>query len=228
VSPPAPHQEIEWKLTTRDSSVLDDLAGRDELAGYELRSSPPRQLSDQYWDTPDRRLSACDWGLRIRVDDGLEQFTIKRAASRQAGLFQRDELELPATPENWAEIRAQLESAGVPLEGDHGVAGPPSVWLASAGLVRTQERSTQRRIRIAIQQNQHLAELALDLSTYYLGAYEVTFREVEVEALTPESRHVDALARALLRQYGERVRPSLQGKYSLGLALAAALAPLQP
>jgi inorganic triphosphatase YgiF len=228
VSTASAHQEIEWKLTTRDPAVLDDLAGRVELAGYQLQSGPLRQLSDQYWDTPDRRLAASDCGLRIRVEDGLAQFTIKRAASHQAGLFQRDELELPASLDAWAEIRAQLESDGVSLPGDDRLSGPPSSWLSAAGLRPTQERSTERRILIAVQVDQRLAELALDSSTYYLGAYEVTFREIEVEALTPEARHVNVLANALLREYGGRVHPSRQGKYSLGLSLANALAPLQP
>jgi hypothetical protein len=101
-------------------------------------------------------------------------------------------------------------------------------WLTAAGLRLTQDRTTERRVLIAWKDDRRAAELALDVSTYWLGAYEVVFREVEVEALTAESRHVAVLARALERIYAGRVGPSKQGKYSLGLKLAASLAPLQP
>jgi inorganic triphosphatase YgiF len=224
----ASHQEVEWKLTARDARLLDDLADRVELAGYRLESAPPRQIRDQYWDTPDRTLAACHWGLRTRIEDGVAKLTIKRTESRRAGLFRREELELPATPDNWAQILARLVRGGAQLSGGPVPGGDPADWLTAAGLRIVQDRSTHRRVLIAYQNDCPVAELALDLSTYYLGAYEVLFREIEVEALTAESRHVRALGRALERTYEGRVSPSKHGKYSLGLKLATSLARLQP
>lgn len=217
------HQEIELKLTARDQATLDELAERRELGGRALRPGPEHAIHDRYWDTPAGDLASRRANLRLRLQDGQPKFTLKRFGSAERGLFQRGELELPASAESWATIRATLAADGLswpaPTEAEQG----PSDWLRAAGLAMTQDRETRRRVLLVEEGGRAVVEIALDETTYHLGRYDVLFREVEIESLDEDVQPVLLLGRALEQDFGGRLTPSNHGKYRRGLDLAARL-----
>jgi inorganic triphosphatase YgiF len=216
--------EIEFKLTVLDPAVLADLSARSELAGYLLQPGPDHELRDRYWDTPADDLAHLGQTLRLRLSDGQPRFTLKRDQGASAGLFRRDELELPASAASWGQVLTELERSGLRLEPGAPTADRPASWLRAAGLVQRQDRATSRQTRYAERAGASLAEIALDTTRYRVGPYEIVYREIEVEALTDSEEHARALGLALQQLFGERVTLSGQGKYSRGLALAARLA----
>ena len=180
-------------------------------------------IRDRYWDTPDRRLGARGISLRIRDQDGAPRLTTKGPGTIERGLARHPELEVVADAAGWGVIRQHLERAGVALAAAP-VDGPDAAaWLAAAGLAVTQDRRTARRILLASSEGRDVAELALDVTAYQLGIYEVVFREIEAESLAGETRHVLAIGDALRERFGERVAASERNKYGRGLDLARRL-----
>jgi triphosphatase len=217
--------EVELKLTvTGDDpdALLDEIAALTSLGGVRLADLKEHQLRDIYWDLPDGGLRAAKLSLRLRNIDDRQVFTIKGGASSSEGLFRRYELEVPATLENWHEVRAVLTSEGVQLGG--GVAGESADgWIRAAGLLPTQDRSTRRtaiHAYTAEQGNQPLAELALDRTRFNLGRVLVDYWEIEIEELGEHGDEIPhTLGQALLEKYPDRLEPSTMGKYSRGLRL---------
>jgi inorganic triphosphatase YgiF len=216
--------EIEFKLTVLDPSVFADLGARRDLAGYTLCPGPDHVLRDRYWDTPGRDFGRQGQTLRLRLSDGEPRFTLKRDQGSSDGLFRRDELELPATAENWQRVRTELERHGFRLQPPAPASPTPDAWLAEAGLIETQDRTTARQTRYAEREQARLAEMVLDTTSFRVGPYEIIYREIEVEALTDSEQHARALGLALQHLYRGRLEPSRQGKYGRGLALAVRLA----
>jgi inorganic triphosphatase YgiF len=221
-SPQNPHQEIEVKLAAEDPTVLEELLGRRELGGCALRRAATRWLSDRHYDTSDHALGEAGMALRWRVQDGVELLTLKGRSEVQGALFQRGELEVSADAAGWNTVLGQLARSGVRLAA--GATGAsPAAWLASAGLVLTQYRTTVRKVLTAQRDGVSVAEIALDTVTYHFGRYEVLFREIEIEALSGDASLVLALGAAIQAAYPGRVAPSERGKYSRGLELATRL-----
>ena len=222
----APHVEIELKLVVHDAAVLDEVANQRELAGYALRPAPERTIHDRYWDTPSRDLAARQITLRLRLEDSAPKLTLKQSGSMARGLFHQPELELPASPESWAAISAELTREGFSLAAEPGPAPDPSSWLSAAGLELTQERSTTRRVLLAERDGCTRVELALDTTTFKLGIYDIVFREIEAEVLSGQAEHALEIGAALEDRFAGRLAPSDQNKYRRGIELAERLAGL--
>lgn len=216
-------EEIELKLIATDGGVFDAVLERSELGGYQLQALPTRRLRDRYWDTPDHRLRDRGLALRLREEDGRQQFAIKGRASVADGVFRRQELEAPADQGGWDAMLAELRAAGIELPAGPWQGGPEE-WPRQAGLQLEQDRSTDRTPVLVTRDKRVVAEMALDTTVYRVGVYEVLFRELEIESLTGEADHVVALGAALQRELPGRLLPSERGKYSRGLDLAARLA----
>ena len=217
--------EVELKLTvTGDTpdALLDEIATLHTLGGVQLANSQEHHLRDIYWDLPDGGLRTARVSLRLRQIDDRHVFTIKGGTSSSEGLFRRYELEVPATLENWHEVRAVLTGESVKL--DDSIAGnTPDEWLRAAGLHPTQDRTTRRTAIYAYadtERNQALAELALDRTRFDFGRVLVDYWEIEVEELGEHGDEVPRmLGQALLERYPDRLEPSTMGKYSRGLHL---------
>src|SRR3954447_9113168 len=163
--------EVELKLTVtgeNPDTLLDDVARLDELGSLRLSSAADHHVRDIYWDLPDGGLHNQKLSLRLRHIDDRVVFTVKGGTSNSDGIFRRYELEVPATHENWLEVRAALVSEGVTLGTD--VSGDsPEAWLREAGLVPTQDRRTHRTVKYAFADASHdqaLAEMALDRTRF--------------------------------------------------------------
>src|SRR3954447_16944661 len=94
------HMEIELKLTVLGDSpnaVLDAVATLECLGNGRLGPPVEHRLLDVYWDIPDLSMRARHLSLRLRQIDDALVFTVKGGTSSSEGLFQRYELEIPAT-----------------------------------------------------------------------------------------------------------------------------------
>lgn len=217
--------EVELKLSVigdDPDALLDEVAALRQLGSMRLESADDHQLRDVYWDLPDGGLQALRLSLRLRQIDDRTVFTAKGGTSNSQGLFKRYELEVPATRENWAELRAVFVAEGVTL-GDGLRGATPEEWLREAGLTPTQDRSTRRAIRYAYPDataDRPIAELALDRTRFDFGKVLVDYWEIEIEQLGgSEDAAPRALGQALVDLYPDRLEPSSMGKYSRGLAI---------
>src|SRR5690242_14224734 len=87
--------EIEAKLQVRNRSVFTDLLQLTSLGAYDLE--PIAGIEHQhntYFDTPDRRLAALHFTLRVRDLGGLRIATVKRSLDTQVGIHRREEWEI--------------------------------------------------------------------------------------------------------------------------------------
>jgi inorganic triphosphatase YgiF len=219
--------EVELKLSVTGANpdaLLDDLATLDELGGLRLGPPAEHHLRDIYWDLPDGGLRLQKLSLRLRHIDDRVVFTAKGGTSNSEGIFRRYELEVPATRDNWPEVRAALASEGVKL-GTCVSGDDPHDWLRAAGLVITQDRQTRRTVKYAYADaasDNALAEMALDRTRFGFGDVGVDYWEIEVEELHGAGGSDEAprvLGRALLDRYGDRLEHSTMGKYSRGLLI---------
>jgi len=220
--------EVELKLTVtgeNPDTLLDDVARLDELGSLRLSSASDHQLRDIYWDLPDGGLRNQKLSLRLRHIDDRVVFTVKGGTSNSDGIFRRYELEVPATHENWLEVRVALASEGVVL--GRAVSGDaPEAWLHEAGLVPTQDRQTRRTVKYAYVDagdEKPLAEMALDRTRFNFQRLHVDYWEIEVEQLNGFDDAPRRLGRALLDRYPDRLELSTMGKYSRGLLIERGL-----
>ena len=216
--------EVELKLSVvgdDPDGFLDGIAALRQLGPLRLEPAEDHLLRDIYWDLPDGGLRVSHLSLRLRQIDDRTVFTAKGGTSNRDGLFRRYELEVPATRENWVELRDVLVAEGVKLgNGVHG--DQPEAWLRESGLTPTQDRSTRRTIRYAVvdgASERRLAELALDRTRFDFGKVLVNYWEIEIEQLGGGDEAPRELGRALVALYPDRLEPSTMGKYSRGLTI---------
>ncbi len=82
--------ERELKLT----GELPDLSQVTSIAGHALKFSHLERQTNTYFDTPDAKLRALAWTLRLRKLEGDEAvFTLKGASQTSDGFATREELE---------------------------------------------------------------------------------------------------------------------------------------
>jgi inorganic triphosphatase YgiF len=214
--------EIEYKLAVigDDPQATFDAVGRlDQLAGQRLGPPTRHLIHDRYWDTDDRALGSQRVTLRLREIDGALKFTLKGGGSSSSGLFERQELELPADAASWRVVVQALDGQGVRLRRSRPDSPDPADWPASFGLIVTQDRVTERVVRHAYGAEEPIAELALDTTRYRFGDRTVDYREIEVEQLAGAEESARTLGEALLARFPGRLEPATMGKYHRGLLL---------
>ncbi len=91
--------------------------------------------------------------------------------------------------------------------------------MAAAGLVVTQDRTTDRRTREVLYKGDAVAELALDRTTFRFRTLVVEYREIEVEQMGDEPTDLVGLGAILTASYPGRLEPSTMGKYRRGLTI---------
>ena len=145
-------------------------------------------------------------------------FTAKGGTSSNDGLFQRYELEIPATLENWYSLRQTLEAEGAVFRRGSDD-GQPSDWLTATGMVTTQHRATHRVARDALAENgEPVAEVALDKTQFRFGPHTFDYWEIEIEQIDPNVDPHD-IGVHLLAMFPDRLELSMMGKYSRGLVI---------
>ncbi len=200
--------EIEAKFRVEQRALFTDLLRSTVLGPFTLLSTPGIEYQhNTYFDTPDRRLAARHYSLRVR-DLGQRRIgTLKHSLHNHAGVHTREEWEVeldagddpqawPASPARDRAIEALGGATVVPLMTVH----------------------TQRQYIYAIHAAIVIAELSLDEGTIAAGGRTLDFRELEVELLNGQPRaEFDTLIAYLQARYP--LVPEPRGKKARGLAL---------
>lgn len=83
-------RELKLRVSNEDLDAMRNL-----LAHRKTAAEPPQVLTSTYFDTPSLEFRACHASLRLRTIGKETVQTLKLEGSRQAGLFDRDEFEMP-------------------------------------------------------------------------------------------------------------------------------------
>ncbi|WP_318368849.1 inorganic triphosphatase [Enterobacter sp.] len=202
-------QEIELKFIVNPQSVE---ALRAHLHTLTDEHHDAVQLTNIYYETPDKWLRGHDMGLRIRGTNDRYEMTMKIAGRTVGGLHQRPEynidlekpeLDLARLPEDvWPEggLPADLAARVSPLFSTN---FQREKWLVNLGKSRI--------------------EIALDRGDVKAGEFEEPLCELELELLDGERDDILKLARQLVTQNG--LRQGSLSKAARGYHLAAGNAP---
>jgi len=211
-------------MAERPEAIADAIAALTSLAGQPLAPAGTVVQRDTYFDTPAGALGARRQSLRLRVTDKGTRLTLKgEARDVDPGVTERDELEREWSAAAFAEAREALARRGIVLAAAPATGTPRSV-LEAAGLRRTQERETRRRLRHA-GAGAPLAELAIDEVTYRLVDGPMRHHEVEIEAKADAGAdYLPRAVEALRAQFGTALVSSRHSKLAIGEAMARLLA----
>jgi triphosphatase len=202
--------EIEAKYRVDDDLIFSALPHLQSLGQFRfVPALSVEQQHNTYFDTPDGRLAAAGYSLRVREVGGQRTATLKRSRSKQGSLRIRDEWEMPVgasdNPHSWptGELLDRL--------------------LSVIGRVPTEPLfviNTSRLHIDVLRDGCKLAVLCLDHSTIQAGELAKSFSELEVELANPSERLAfDALIRLLRLSFP--LFPEERSKKSRGMALRA-------
>jgi inorganic triphosphatase YgiF len=218
--------EVEGKLVILGpdpSAVYEALAALDAAGGYTVTRREVEQLSDAYFDGPERRLFAAGLALRVRVLNGRELLTVKGESRVSAGVISRDELEVDWSPEGLDEVLEALSKAGVWLDDVEAArqAGGAPAAMAALGFLPSAARENRRVALTLGRGDDHIAELDVDAVTLTVDGSPVRHYEVECEAKGSGDAAVVRAVLADLRTRHPLLRPWSVSKLALGEALEA-------
>ena len=174
-----------------------------------------RQLTNVYFDTPDKTLRKLDFGLRVRTCEGRSEQTLKAAGKVTGGLHARPEYNVEVEghrpdlalfdPAVWPEhiVLDELQSALNPLFSN--------LFLRRIWLVQLEDT---------------LIEVALDVGTLEAGEATADISEVELELIKGHNRHLFELAQHILCHCPVRLGQASKAKRGYRLASGVSPAPL--
>jgi CHAD domain-containing protein len=213
---PQDHRELEWQLATADlGTVRRWLADHHEVAGLIIEPRSTLQLQDTYFDTDDWRIHRAGFALRIRVESGKSEATLKALRSTSTELANRRELSEPMVNPDGGAIPHSSGPVGTRV---HDVAG------AHALQALFEVRTSRQRFAVS-DDSQELGEIALDETVVSRprGEPRASTQRVEVEALTTLYEPLQKLVRILSIECA--LEPVEDNKYSVGLK-SVGLAPV--
>lgn len=200
--------EIEAKYRVDDQHTFDDLLSLSALGLFHLAPAPdPEDQQNTYFDTPDGRLRAGHYGLRVRDLGARRIATLKGESRVEGGVYERDEWEVAIgeddRPETWPPSEARDRTLKL---------------LAGAPLIAILTIHTLRRHIYASRAGVDVAEISLDEGVISAGGREERFRELEIELKGVGGRaDLDALVQLLHERY--TLIPEERSKLARGLAL---------
>ena len=197
--------ELEFKLAVPNAALLEQILFDPQIA--EVRTGGYRmiQMGTVYYDTPDRRLSARRWTLRIRQENDILVATIKTPAAGRA----RGEWDCRANTIE-AAIPLLLE-AGAPAELTEVLEGQRRIPLCAA-------QFTRRAAEITFADGT-VCELCGDIGILMGGSKEENLCEVEVELKSGDAETAEAFASELMDRFGLSEEP--RSKFARASALAS-------
>ena len=197
--------ELEFKLAVPNAALLEQILFDPQIA--EVRTGGYRmiQMGTVYYDTPDRRLSARRWTLRIRQENDILVATIKTPAAGRA----RGEWDCRANTIE-AAIPLLLE-AGAPAELTEVLEGQRLIPLCAA-------QFTRRAAEITFADGT-VCELCGDIGILMGGSKEENLCEVEVELKSGDAETAEAFASELMDRFGLSEEP--RSKFARASALAS-------
>ncbi len=200
--------EIEAKFVLPAAEDAWRLARAESLAGFPLGPANTETVRDAYFDTPDRRLLAAGYALRLRRQHDGTLITAKSVEAADSAIHQREELEELAPdaspdPETWPAGPARdlvlRVTGGEPL----------------APLFQLKQQRTTRPVLL---DRACIAKLSIDKVRVRAGSKRQAYRELEIE-LTGDGteEQLQAMANVLGAEWG--FKPSTQSKFERALAL---------
>lgn len=220
-------RELEAKLlilAEDPREVAARVASLRQIGEWRLEPHGTLRIHDRYLDTDRESLRKAGHSLRIRSIGGKRWITLKGPAMRdsEAGTVERDELDLPWSPQSLRRISAELAEGGVTLSLLSERGGKDSAKaLSSLGLRIVQSRATTRRVLDLFSEAGGVAEaeLAVDAVRYRFQRIEAWHHEVEVESKGPHGEDALRTAALALRQRFPELTPWTRGKLSTGRAV---------
>ena len=200
--------EIEQKFRVDDPRIFDALRELQILGDYALQAEPaPEQQRNIYFDTPDGRLRAAQYGLRIRELEGRRIVTLKGPGAVHDGRHEREEYEVEIgdddRPTSWPASPARDRTLA--LIGDQPLAPLLTV-------------TTTRHHIIASLAGTNIAELSLDHGSIQAAGRSLPFRELEIELLEAgTTTDLDTLCTELVARFS--LVPDDRSKLARGLEL---------
>jgi inorganic triphosphatase YgiF len=179
--------EVEGKLivTGPDAEVTYEAIGAlDAIASLRVRNREVEQISDAYFDSPDRRLFIARVALRVRNLNGRELLTLKGETRVSDGVLSREELEVEWSPEGLDEVLEALSQAGISL-GDIDAARAATTAreaMRALGLEGSAARENRRVALRLARDDTVVAEVAVDAVLLTAGEHRVRHYEVECES----------------------------------------------
>jgi inorganic triphosphatase YgiF len=214
----------------RPETVYQEIASLTAIGAYKLVPGNARLLEDHYFDTPDGKLTAKKWGLRLRRIGNDLWITLKGPAKQtEWGGRERAEIEERWSKTSVPEIDAELSRQGMEMDfhGEDLEHSAPMEVMTSAGLVVIQRRNTRRVASAVISGTDGMvqAELAADSVTYFFPETEILHCEVEIESKGPNGpAAAAAIAEYLLAEYSPELKRWHHDKLATGWAIRELLA----
>jgi triphosphatase len=213
-------REVEWQLASTDlASVRRWLDDHGIVDGLVLEPRSTLEIFDTYYDTDDWRIHRAGFALRIRLEDGKSEATLKSLRSNRAEMADRREL---------SEMLESSESESIARS-----TGPVGTRVHAVSGVRTLQplfevhTSRQRYAVHAANDEKPLGEIALDETVISRphGQPQTSMQRVEVEALTDAHEPLQSLVKTL--RSGCSLESASDSKFSQGLK-SVGLAPAPP
>ena len=197
--------ELEFKLAVPNAALLEQILFDPQIA--EVRTGGYRmiQMGTVYYDTPDRRLSARRWTLRIRQENDILVATIKTPAAGRA----RGE---------W-DCRANTIEAAIPLLLEAGAPAELAQVLEGQRLIPLCAAQFTRRAAEITFADGTVCELCGDIGILMGGSKEENLCEVEVELKSGDAETAEAFASELMDRFGLSEEP--RSKFARASALAS-------
>jgi triphosphatase len=205
-----PGREVEWQMAATDlGSVRRWLTDHGRIDGLVLEPRSTLQIHDTYLDTDDWRIHRAGFALRIRLESGKSEATLKSLRSTSTQVADRRELSEPLEDSESASIRRLLGPVGTRVQ---------AVTGAHALLPLFELRTARQRFTIHREDEaQQLGEIALDetLISRPHGEARSSMQRVEVETHTATLEPLQSLVDALRSQC--ELEAATDSKYSRGL-----------
>jgi len=200
--------EIEAKFTVPNRRLYSRLARLSSLAGYGLVSIGSAQVSDDYFDTSDRRLLAAGYACRLRREGDMFVATLKGLGGVEGAVHRRAEHEVRLA--TWtSDVVAWPESAARALALELTGAAPLERLF---GLVQTRFRAD------LVDRQRRVAQLSLDAVQVAIGQRPAAYYELEVE-IAADGAEADLAAVVSELATVWKLAPEPRSKFERALAL---------
>lgn len=197
--------ELEYKLAVPTPALLEQILFDRQVAQVRTDGYRLQNMATVYYDTPDGRLRARHWTLRLRQEDERMVATLKTPAQGRA----RGEWECPAY--TIREAVPLLLEAGAPAELAELLEGQTPQPLCVAQFSR-------RSAGVAFADGT-VCELCGDVGALAGGGKEEALCEIEVELKQGDPETAAAFAAELCERFGLQEQPL--SKFARAAALAA-------
>ena len=196
--------ELEYKLAVASPALLEQILFDKEVAQVRQGSYRMLNMATVYYDTPDRRLSALCWTLRLRQENDVMVATLKTPGEGRA----RGEWECQAY--SIYEALPLLLEQGAPKKLTELLEGQPLIPVCAA-------QFTRRAADVAFGDGT-VCELCGDIGMLVGGTKEENLCEIEVELKSGDADTAAAFAQELQDRFGLVEEP--RSKFARASALA--------